>query len=79
MLKIKRPTVPLAMQGALNRLKSEAEMKTDMTVNADVPKGGFFILHDVLYQALRAIPSGSKAKPQENCVAKSLNELNGGN
>ena len=78
-MRVVKPTVPIEVQGALNRLNSEAEMKSDMTVKNDVPKGGYFILHDMLYQALRAIPAGGKAKPQENCIVKSLNELNGGN
>ena len=78
-MKIIKPTIPIEVQGALNRLNSEAEFRTDMRAKEDIPKGNYFILHDVLYQALRAIPKGSLVKPNENCVAKSLNELNGGN
>ena len=76
-MRVVKPKVPLEVQGMLNRLNSEAEMRTDMTVKDNVLKGGYFILHDVLYQALRAIPAGSTAKPNDNCVVKSLSELGG--
>lgn len=77
MLKIKKPNVPIEAQGKINRLNSEAEMRTDMTVRDNINKGGYFILHDVLYQAIQALPKGTEARPGKNCVAKSLNELGG--
>lgn len=78
-MRVVKPKVPIEVQGMLNRINSEAAFKTDMTVRDNVPKGGYFILHDVLYQALRAIPIGSTAEPGNNCVAKSLTELKGEN
>lgn len=51
----------------------------DMTVRNDVQKNGYFILHDVCYQALRAIPEGAEAVPGRNCVEVNLNEIMGGN
>ena len=78
-MKVRKPEVPLEVQGKLNRLESEAEFRTDMSAKDNYPKGCYFIMHDVLYQALRSIPKGTEVKPNENCIAKPLNELNGGN
>lgn len=51
----------------------------DMTVLDDIGKGKYFILHDVCYKALRAIPAGAEAKPGNNCVKVNLNDIVGGN
>ncbi len=80
MLKVKKRAYPLNAEGELNQAWAEIErQRNDMTVKGNVPKGGLFILHDVIYQAVRALPQGTEAKPGDNCVAKSLNEMNGGN
>lgn len=63
------------MEGELNRLEME---RNDMRVRDDVGKDKFFILHDVCYQALRAIPEGAEAKPGSNCVEVNLNDIVGG-
>ena len=76
-MKIVKPKIPIEVQGALNRLNSEAEFRTDMTARENYPKSSYFIMHDTLYQAIRAIPKGTQVKPGENCIAKSLNELGG--
>lgn len=78
MLKIVRRTVPLEMEGELNRAKAELyEERNGNTAKADISNGQYFILHDVCYQAVRAIPKGSEIKPNDNCVTKPLNELGG--
>lgn len=79
MLKIKKPNVPIEAQGKINRLNSEAEMRTDMTVRDNIRKGGYFILHDVAYRALTAIIKGAEAVPGKNCIPVNLDELMGGN
>lgn len=76
MLKIIRRTYPLEEEGRLNRLESE---RTDMTARDNISKGGYFILHDTCYQALRAIPKGTEVIPGANCIKKDLNEMIGGN
>ena len=78
-MKVVKPTVPIEVQGALNRLMSEAAFKTDMTSKNNVAKGGYFILHDVCYQAIRAIPKGTEVVPGVNCIQKDINEMIGGN
>lgn len=78
MLKIARRTVPLEMEGELNRAKAELyEERNGNTAKADIGKGQYFILHDVCYQAVRVILKGTEIKPNDNCVVKSLNELGG--
>ena len=74
MLKIRKREYPLEEEGRVNRMESN---QTNMTAKMDTSKGQYFILHDVLYQAIRAIPKGSEVKPNDNCVVKSLNELGG--
>lgn len=76
MLKITRPQVPPEIMYEINRLNVE---KTDMTVLDNVQKGGCFILHDVAYKALQALPKGTWAEPGKNCVKINLNEMIGGN
>ena len=73
-LKIRKREYPLEEEGRVNRMESN---QTNMTAKMDTSKGQYFILHDVLYQAIRAIPKGSEVKPNDNCVVKSLNELGG--
>lgn len=73
-LKIRKREYPLEEEGRVNRMESN---QTNMTAKMDTSKGQYFILHDVLYQAIRAIPKGSEVKPNDNCVIKQLNELGG--
>lgn len=56
----------------------EAE-QNNMVVKTDIGKGRYFVLHDVCYQALRAIPKGAEAKPGSNCIAVDINDVLGGN
>ena len=77
-MKIRKPEVPIEVQGKLNRLESETERKTDMTARDNISKGGYFILHDVAYQAVTAIVKGNEVIPGKNCVAVNLNEIIGG-
>ena len=51
-----------------------------MKAKDNYPKGTYFILHDVCYQALQSIPKGTEVKPGINAAERNLNELmNGGN
>lgn len=77
-MKIRKPEVPIAVQGKLNRLESEVEYRTDMTARDNISKGGYFIMHDVAYQAQTAIVKGAEVIPGKNCVAINLNEIIGG-
>ena len=77
-MKIRKPDVPIEVQGKLNRLESEAERRTDMTARDNITKGGYFILHDVAYQAVAAIVKGTEVVPGKNCVAVNLNDIMGG-
>ena len=67
------------------RKKAEEAMLADfierggMTAQDNISKGSYFILHDVCYQALRAIPKGTEVKPGTNCAKRDLNEMIGGN
>ena len=72
MLKIRKPDVPIEVQGIINRTAMEM---ADMSVKDNISKGGYFILHDVVYQATIALPKGTEAKPGQNCTVKSLNDL----
>lgn len=47
---------------------------TSMTAKDNYAKGSYFVLHDEVYQATKAITKGSEIKPGYNCVKKSLNE-----
>ena len=47
---------------------------TSMTAKDNYAKGSYFVLHDEVYQATRAIAKGTEIKPGYNCVKKSLNE-----
>ena len=77
-MRVVKPKVPLETQGRINRMQSDMETaQNDMTVRDNVPKGGLFILHDVLYQAAQALPKGTEAKPGRNCMVKSLSDLGG--
>ena len=74
MLKIVKRAYPLSAEGELNQAWAELErQQNDMTVKENVPKGGYFILHDVMYQAIQALPKGAEAKPGKNCFVTSLN------
>ena len=63
----------------MDNLKAEmAEQKRladDMTVKDNISKGGYFVMHDIVYQATTALPIGTEAIPEQNCVVKSLNDL----
>ena len=48
---------------------------TSMAAKDNYPKGSYFVLHDVVYQATRAIAKGTEVKPGYNCVKKSLEDL----
>lgn len=50
-----------------------------MTVQDNIKKGGYFILHDVAYKALTAIVKGAEAVPGKNCIKANLDEMMGGN
>ena len=78
-MKVRKQKIPPEIRYELNRLINGAEMANDMTARDNYPKGSYFIMHDVLYLAIQAIPKGTEVKPGKNCVIKSLNELNGGN
>ena len=47
---------------------------TSMTAKDNYAKGSYFVLHDEVYQATRAVAKGTEIKPGYNCVKKSLNE-----
>ena len=49
---------------------------TSMTAKDNYTKGSYFVLHDIVYQATRAIVKGSEVKPGYNCIQKSLGDLN---
>lgn len=53
--------------------------RNDMRVRDNVAENQYFILHDICYQAMRAIPEGAEAKPGVNCVTVNLNDIMGGN
>lgn len=78
-MKVRKPEVPIEVQGKLNRMESEMELRTDMTARDNIGKGGYFILHDVAYRALTAIVKGTEVQPGKNCVKVNLNEVIGGN
>lgn len=64
------------------RPMSIAEMRekiaalTSMTAKENYSKGTFFIMHDTVYMATRAIVKGTEVKPGYNCATKSLEDLN---
>ena len=79
-MRVVRPRVPLETQGRINRMQSDMETEqNNMAVRNDIEKGRYFVLHDICYQALRAIPKGAEAKPGSNCIAVDINDILGGN
>ena len=64
-----RPMTVAEMRAAIAELQS-------MKAKENYAKGAFFVLHDVIYQATRAIVKGTEVKPGVNCVQKSLGDLN---
>ena len=49
---------------------------TSMAAKENYAKGAFFVMHDKVYQATRAIEKGSEVKPGYNCAQKTLEDLN---
>ena len=80
MLKIKRPSVPLAMQGTINRINTETNANKDMTAHDNVTAGMYFSAGNRCFKALTVIVSGERLIPGQNCeeidIASALNELN---
>lgn len=66
-----RPMSP-ADRARLDNLLAE---QASMAVKENIPEGGYFILHDTVYEATDAIPKGEEAKPGKNCIARNLNEI----
>ena len=68
-------------EGDADRPMTVAEMRaaiaslTSMNAKENIAKGAFFVLHDTVYQATRAIVKGTEVKPGYNCVQKSLGDL----
>ena len=78
-MRIIKQTIPAEVRYELNRLINGAAMQTDMTARENIPEGNYFIHHDTLYIAIEPIVKGTEIRPGINCMAKSLNDLNGGN
>ena len=80
MLRIKRPTVPIAMQGTINRINSEMAENVDMTAHEDIPEGKYFSVGTRCFKALVVIINGETLIPGQNCeeinIAEALNTLN---
>ena len=80
MLKIKRPSVPIAMQGTINRINTETNAERDMTARESIQAGRFFTVGSRCFKALAVIVTGEHLTPGQNCeeisVADALNELN---
>lgn len=67
-----RPMTVAEMRAKI--LEIEAE-RTSMTARENYPQDAIFVLHDVIYQAIKAIPKGAEIVPNLNCIIKNLNEI----
>jgi len=80
MLKIKRPSVPISMQGTINRINTEANADKDMTAHEDILAERYFAVGNRCFKALEVIVTGEKIVPGQNCeeinIASALNALN---
>ena len=65
------PERPMSIQ----EMREKIQELTSMTAKQNYPKGTYFVLHDVVYQAVRAIEKGTEVKPGYNCIMKSLEDL----
>lgn len=66
---------PLTRAELTARLLELEASASSMIVQENVVKGGCFILHDTIYQALVALPKGTEIKAGKNCIVKNLNDL----
>lgn len=57
------------------RLDNLLAEQANMAVKENIPEGGYFIMHDIVYEATDAILKGEEAKPGKNCVERNLNEI----
>lgn len=48
---------------------------TGWTARDNYAKGAFFVMHDEVWQATRAIQRGAEVRPGYNCARKTLDEL----
>ena len=80
MLKIKRPSVPITMQGTINRINTETNADRDMTAHESIEAGRYFAVGSRCFKALAVIVSGERLIPGQNCeeinIAEALNALN---
>lgn len=66
------PEKPMTVQEMREKI---AEL-ISMTAKDNYAKGAYFVMHDVIYQATRAIERGTEVRPGYNCAKKSLGDLN---
>ena len=78
-MRVVKPPLPFDMMCKINLAIAQSEEARSMNARENIPKGNYFIHHDTLYIAISPIAKGMEIKPGINCVAKSINDLNGGN